>query len=731
MASSRCRLKVRGLDCPAEIPAIRKALEGAPGVLAISIDPTGGTVEIEHDPEATGPDRLASLVTDRAGLPSRPIALDGDGSESPSPVEGSGSELADPSFLRRAWPTIGSGLALGSGALAAVFGAPGPVVRALWGLAIVVGGFEIFPRALAGLRRLRLDIHVLMALAVAGAVALGEWGEAATVAFLFGLSELLESLSLERARRAVRSLLEIAPETAEQLDDAGKVRVVPASELRAGDRVRVRAGSRVPIDGRVVDGRSSVDQKAITGESEPVPREPGDEVYAGTVNGEGALEVEASGPLRESVVSKVAAKVREAQANRAPTERTIERFAAYYTPMAVGFAALLAIVPPLVSGGTGFENWAHRALVVLVVACPCALVIGAPVASVAALAASARRGILVKGGQFLEAFGRIKTLAFDKTGTLTMGAPDVVEVVPVVEGEAGVERILTIAAALGDRGGHVLGRAIADHARRMALHVPAADGYRAVPGLGASGHVGSVEYHIGSHRYLDESGLCHPEFHESLGRAEERIGTSVALSTGSGPLGWLRLADRPRAEASRVVAALRSLGIEPVMLTGDNPPTALAIARELGIDDLRAGLMPADKATIVAELESQRGPVGMVGDGVNDAPALAAASVSVSLGGVGSAAALETADVVLMSDDLGGLPWLVRHGRRTRRVVMANIVIAVGAKLAFLLLAALGRADLWAAIVADVGVSLAVVANAMRLLKTESRPDRIGGHRTR
>ena len=715
MTSDRCSLRVRGLDCPAEIPPIRTALEGVPGVIALAIDPTGGTVAVEYDPTRIDPDRLAKTLTDRSGMASVPITTTVDGS-------GVVSESDDddrPSLLIRAWPTIGSGLAFGSGLIAAVLDAPGWIPRIAWGLAILIGGVEIVPRAIAGLRRFRLDIHVLMSLAIVGAVLLGEWSEAAAVAFLFGLSELLESLSLERARRAVRGLLEIAPETAERLEADGQVKTVPASELRAGDAVRVRAGDRIPIDGRVVDGRSSVDQKAITGESEPILREPGDPVYAGTVNGEGALEVVADGPLSESVVSRVAAKVRESQANRAPTERVIEQFAVYYTPMAVALALALAVIPPLIAGGSGWAIWANRALVVLVVACPCALVIGAPVASVAALSAAARRGILVKGGQFLEAVGRLRTLAFDKTGTLTRGRPDVVEVVPVGLEEGRAERILRVAAALGDRGGHVLGRAISEHARGLALEIPSAEGYRAIPGLGASGRVGSIEYHIGSHRYLDESGLCRPDFHDSMGRAEQTVGTSVALSTVEGPLGWVRLADRPRAEAAKVIEALRALGVEPLMLTGDNASTASAIARELGIDDLRAGLMPGDKAAIVAELDANRGPVGMVGDGVNDAPALAAASVSVSLGGVGSAAALETADVVLMGDDLDGLPWLIRHGRRTRRIVVANIVAAVGAKLVFLLLAALGRADLWVAILADVGVSLAVVANAMRLLRTK------------
>jgi Zn2+/Cd2+-exporting ATPase len=332
------------------------------------------------------------------------------------------------------------------------------------------------------------------------------------------------------------------------------------------------------------------------------------------------------------------------------------------------------------------------------------------------LAAAARRGVLIKGGQFLEEFGRLRVLAFDKTGTLTRGEPMVVEVVST--GERAGEEILRIAAALGDRGGHVLGRAIARHARGLRLDVPVADDYRAVPGLGASGQVEATQYHIGSHRYIDEAGLCRDEFHDSLEKAEGDIGTAVALTAPTGPIGWIRLADRPRPEAAAVLAELAALGIEAVMLTGDNPPTAAAVARELGITDQRPGLLPTDKARAVAELEARRGPTGMVGDGVNDAPALAAARVSVALGGISSGAALETADVVLMTDDLRRLPWLVRHSRRTLARIRQNIAVAVGSKVLVLVLAVLGLANLWMAIAADVGVSLLVVANALRLLRT-------------
>ncbi|MGE5755331.1 MAG: heavy metal translocating P-type ATPase [Planctomycetaceae bacterium] len=708
MSQARCMLKVQGLDCPIEAEALHGALNDVPGVFGLDFDLIHGTMTVRFDPELTNVATLVERVAERAGMKT--------------------AMLGEPEISGSWWTrnvrwvvTGGSGLALLGGILIAWLGGPLGMARIAYSLAIGLGGIEMGPRAIRSLRLLRLDIHVLMMLAVAGALVLGQWDEAATVAFLFGLSESLEAHSLERARQAVRSLLEVAPETAEMVAPDGSTRVAPAGQVQSGDRVLVRAGDRIPIDGTVVAGRSSVNQMAITGESVPVPRENGDLVFAGTINGEGALEVEAAGPLGDALISRIIARVREAQARRAPVERRIGRFAAVYTPVVVALSLALMLVPPLVqllsAGPTGtvdWSGWFARGLVVLVIACPCALVIATPVAVVSALASAAHRGVLIKGGEFLEEFGRLRVLAFDKTGTLTRGHPDVVEVVST-EGQAD-EDVLRIAAALGDRGGHVLGRAIARHARDLRLDVPVADDYRALPGLGALGRIGSVEYHIGSHRYLDESGLCHPEFHTRLGEAEGDIGTAVALSARSGPLGWIRLADRARPEAARVLAELNALGVQTVMLTGDNPPTAAAMARELGINEQRSGLLPDDKVTALAELDDRHGPTGMVGDGVNDAPALAAARVSVALGGSSSGVALETADIVLMADDLSGLPYLVRHSRRTLARIRQNVGIALSTKALVLALAALGYANLWMAIVADVGTSLLVTTNALRLL---------------
>ena len=507
------------------------------------------------------------------------------------------------------------------------------------------------------------------------------------------------------------------------------MREVEASRVHRGDRILIRAGETIPVDGTVLAGRSSVDQKTITGESVAVLREPGDPVFAGTISGDGTLEIIATGPVGDSVISRVVAQVRATQSGRAPIERRISRFAAIYTPIVMGLSVLIMIVPPLLAWASGaaptghwgsWAEWFGRGLVVLVIACPCPLVIATPVAIVCGLAAAARRGVLIRGGEFLEEIGRLRALAFDKTGTLTRGQPDVVEVV-CAPGQDDESEVLRIAAASGDRGGHLLGKAIARHARDLSMDVPLAENYTAIPGLGALGRVDAVEYHLGSHRYIDEAGLCPPEFHAQLGQAEKSAGSAVALTGQSGPLGWIRLADRPRPEAARVLAELHDLGLQTIMLTGDNAGTASAVARELGVGEQHAGLLPADKVSAIVDLDARHGATGMVGDGVNDAPALAAAKVSIALSGISSGAALESADIVLLADDLSRLPWLIRHSRATLARIRQNIALALATKLVVVVLAitgVVGLDDLWLAISADVGTTLVVVANALRLLRS-------------
>ena len=458
-------------------------------------------------------------------------------------------------------------------------------------------------------------------------------------------------------------------------------------QVGAGDHVLVRAGGHDPVNGEVV-GPFGVDQKTITGESVPVVREPGDRSTPGRSTARGRWR-SASGPVGDALISRVVDQVRANQAGRAadraadlPVRHRIHSDRRGAVP--AGHAGATAVRRDYGGGPSAwdwalFRDWFSRGLVVLVIACPCALVIATPVAIVSGLAAAARSGILIRGGEYLEEIGRLHALAFDKTGTLTQGLPDVVEVVCAPGHEDEERVVLRIAAALGDRGGHVLGKAIARYARGRSLEVPLADNYRAIPGQGAHGEVDAEEYHLGSHRYIDEEGLCRPEFHDQLDQAESSssVGTAVALTAPSGPMGWLRLADRPRPEAARVLAELHQMGLQTIMLTGDNAGTAAAMARELGVGEQRAGLLPADKVSAIAELDARHGPTGMVGDGVNDAPALAAAKVSIALGGISSGAALETADIILLADDLGRLPWLIRHSRATLGVIRQNIALAL------------------------------------------------------
>ncbi len=718
MTRSRCSLRVAGLDCPNEVAAIESALASHPGIETLSFDLIHGVLTVDYDADLTDPERMAGRILSHAGLRA---TLAG----APQPATSWWARRG------RIVLTAGSGVAL---ACALIFdwfgarlglGAPADHRAALaaYGLAILIGGMDLLPRALRSVRGLRLNIDVLMTLAVIAAACLGDWNEAATVAFLYGLSETLEALSLEHARRTVRALLDVAPSRAERLNPDGSIAEVPASTIARGDRLLVRAGETIPVDGVIAVGRSSIDEKALTGESVPVARGVGDPIHAGTINGEGTLEMIADGPVSESVVARVIDQVRSARSGRAVVERRIDRFAAFYTPAVLALAILVALAPlalTLAQDSAAVDRalvrqWGERGLVILVIACPCALVIATPVAVVSGLAAAARRGVLVRGGEYLERVGRLTVMAFDKTGTLTSGRPDVVEVVPT-HGSGGKDRLLSIAAALGDRGGHVLGKAIARHARDLRISVPVADDYRAVPGLGALGRVETVEYHLGSHRYIDEIGMCGPGFHDQLGQAEESVGSAVAVSAPSGPLGYIRLADQVRPEASRVIAELQALGLRTVMLTGDNARTAAAVAGELGVHEQRAGLSPEDKVKALSEIDAEHGMTGMVGDGVNDAPALAAARVSIAIGGASSGAALESADVILLAEDLGRLPWLVRHGRKVLGRIHQNIAIALVLKGAVLVAAVLGLANLWMAVASDVGASLVVVANALRLL---------------
>lgn len=596
------------------------------------------------------------------------------------------------------------------------------VEAALFAAAILFGVWLVAPKAWSSARRFSPDMNLLMVVAVAGAIGLGEFFEAATVAFFFSLSLYLESWSVGRARNAVSALLDLAPPTARVLYDDGSEADVPAAAVAVGARFVVRGGDRIPLDGEVVDGAGAVDQAPITGESALVPKETGDDVYAGSINGEGTLTVRATKAASDTVLSKIIRMVGDAHSRRAEVEQWVTKFARIYTPVVMVLAIVIALVPPLFAGGDwGF--WFYNALVLLVIACPCALVISTPVSIVASLAASARNGVLIKGGAYVEAPGRTTALAMDKTGTITMGEPEVAAVYPI--GETSERDLLMRAAALEARSSHPLARAILSRAEQDGMQIVAAENTRTVPGRGLEGHLDGQSIWLGSDRFAEEKGLGTAIPAELRDAIEGSGSTLVAIGDATGVNGVLELRDRIRPDAKGIVARLHAQGVKKiVMLTGDNAATARAVAAEVGIDEVRAELLPEDKVAAVEELVAIHDTVAMIGDGVNDAPAMARAHYGIAMGAVGSDAAIETADIALMTDDIGKVPWLIGHSRRTMSIIKQNIGLSLATKAVFVVATAFGMASMWGAIAADVGVSLLVVANALRLL--QAREDDAG-----
>jgi Cd2+/Zn2+-exporting ATPase len=622
--------------------------------------------------------------------------------------------IAPPSSRARGLLLLVSGLALASGlALSVVDAAPGVRIGLLV-TAVAAGGVYPARRAMASLRAREFDINVLMLAAVAGAMLLQEWAEAGTVVFLFAIAQWLESRSMDRARDAIRSLMDLTPVEARVRHDDHE-EMVPVDRVPLGTTVLIRPGEKIPLDGEVIGGRSEVNQAPITGESLPIEKEPGDEVFAGTINGHGALDVRVTRKGNDTTLARIIHLVESAQAQRAPSQQFIDRFARWYTPGVMVLAALTAVVPPLLGGS--FETWFYRALVLLVVSCPCALVISTPVSIVSALAGAARRGVLVKGGVHLERLAAIRAIAFDKTGTLTRAMLRVTDIVPAADIIV-ADDLLRTAAAVESRSEHPVAAAIVSEARSRALGFTSSADVRALPGLGAEGTVDGEPVVCGNLRLFIERGLPTPDA-GTLDRIARSGGAPILVARSGRLLGVIAVADETREVAADTIDILHRQGIRPVaMLTGDQLTTAQAVATRLGVDVVHAGLLPHEKVTAVQSLRHAHGAIAMVGDGVNDAPALAVADVGIAMGVIGSDAALETADVALMTDELPKIAYALRLSRATVRNIRANIVISLALKAAFLVLAMAGLATLWMAVIADSGTSLIVVANAMRLLKT-------------
>ncbi len=583
--------------------------------------------------------------------------------------------------------------------------------------AMLAACWFIAPKAWLSARRLRPDMNLLMVVAILGAISIGEWLEASTVAFLFAVSNALEGWSLSRARRAVEALMDLTPTLVQIVKDGGTASVRP-EEVPVGALFQVKPGERVPLDGLILQGTSALNQAPITGESMPVPKSPGEEVFAGSINGDGALVVECSKPASDTLLARIIRMIGEAQSKRAPSEQWVDRFAQVYTPVVMVLAILVALVPPLLVGGT-WTDWFYRALVLLVIACPCALVISTPVSIVAGLASAARHGVLVKGGIHLEAPARLRAIAFDKTGTLTEGRPKVLEVIPF--GFHSEKVLLRVAAALESQSSHPLAVAIVEYVRSQGRDFTAAQDFQALQGRGAQGTLEGRTYWLGSHRHLEERGLETPEVHALLVAQESKGHTLVAIGTDGELMGFIALADALRPDTREALRQLRLAGVEHlVMLTGDNRGTAESVATQAGIPELRADLLPEDKVTAVEALVAEHGNVAMVGDGVNDAPAMARATLGIAMGAMGSDAAIETADIALMNDDLTRLPWLIHHSRRTLKVIRQNITFALAVKAGFVILTLIGHASLWSAIAADMGASLLVIFNGLRLLENHT-----------
>ena len=682
--------RVEGLDCNDEVVILERRLKPIAGVEAISADVVGQRLRVSYDAAKLNTAAMVDAVAE-AGMR---MWLE---HEEP---RAQGADVA-----ARFWLTAASGAALAAGVGAGAAGAESISIAA-YVAGTIVGGVLPARRAAGALRARTVDINALMVIAAAGAVAIGEWREGASVVFLFALAQWLEARTLARARSAIRALLDLSPRDA-LVRRGGVDRRIPIDEVTVAELVIVRPGDKVPVDGLVAAGHSDVNEAPITGESLPADKGPGAEVYAGTINGHGALEVTVTRVGRDSRVARIIHLVEEAQARRAPIQSFVDRFGRVYTPAVIAAALALAIVPPL--AGAPASDWIYRALVLLVVSCPCALVISTPVSIVAAVSAAASRGVLIKGGAALERLAAVRAIGFDKTGTLTAGELEVAAIDPVAPFAR--DEVIAAAAAIEAHSTHPVARAIVAAARHAGVGWPAASGVRATPGLGIEGAAGGRAVAVGSARLLASRGLPLP----------------AGLNTASGSVfviidgrvaGRMALADRPRPNAREALELLRAAGVRRiVMLTGDEPGAAQRVASEVGVDEYHAAQLPDQKHAAIEALRARWGSVAMVGDGVNDAPALAAADVGIAMGAVGSDVALETADVALMSDDLLKLPFALRLARATLWNVRTNVAVSLALKAVFLVAAITGTATLWMAVLADTGASVIVVANALRLLR--------------
>jgi Cd2+/Zn2+-exporting ATPase len=691
--------RIEAMDCPTEQTLIQNKLGKLAGVQQLEFNLINRVLGVTHNLPGTEPitDAIKSL-----GMHAEPLEA---GVDAPAPA----------AVKKHWWPLALSGLtALGAEVIHFTSAAPDWVVAIVALVSILSGGLGTYKKGWIALKNRNLNINALMSIAVTGAILIGQWPEAAMVMFLFTVAELIEARSLDRARNAISGLMQMTPEQATVLQADGNWREQEVKSVELGARVRVKPGERIALDGAVVSGSSTIDQAPITGESLPVEKTVGDKVFAGTINQAGSLEYTVTAAANNSTLARIIHAVEQAQGARAPTQRFVDQFSKIYTPAVFVFALAVAIIPPLFMGAAWFD-WIYRALVLLVVACPCALVISTPVTIVSGLAAAARKGILVKGGVYLEGGFKLDYLALDKTGTITHGKPvqtDYLSLDPTADASAPA-----IAAALAGRSDHPVSLAIANAAVDKNFATPTVDNFAALGGRGVKGDINGQTYHLGNHRLVEELGLCSPQLEEKLFALEKQGKSVVLLLDSAGPLALFAVADTVKETSREAIRQLHELGVKTLMLTGDNVHTAQAIAAQVGIDEARGDLLPTDKLQAIEDLYKQGHRVGMVGDGINDAPALARAEIGFAMAAAGTDTAIETADVALMDDDLRKIPAFISLSRNTASILKQNIALALVIKAIFLAVTFAGLATMWMAVFADMGVSLLVVFNGLRLLR--------------
>lgn len=686
---------VKELHCAEEIAVLKKILSPQPGIKKLDFNILHRQLNVLYDPKLIDSEKIALLIHS-TGM-------------SATLWQESREKLTHSFWERRGHlvMTLLSGLFLLVGALTKE--------SLFYLISLICGGYFVVPKALLSIKRFSADMNLLLLIAALGALLIGEWFESATVVFLFSIATFLEQWSVDRARKALSSLLDLSPTFARIITSEGQLVEKLIEQVKVGEKILIRPGEKIPLDALVLHGSSSVNQASITGESLPSAKKEGDLVFAGTLNEEGALECEVTKKADETALAQIISMVEEARSKRAQSEKWVEKFARIYTPIMLILALFFTLIPPLLFHQE-WPLWIYRGLVLLVIACPCALVISTPVSIVSSLTASAHNGILVKGGLYMELAGKLKAIAFDKTGTATYGHPEVQKIIPLNNHTE--EELLSIALALEKPSQHPIAKAIFRKAEATGISRAHAKNFQLRPGLGAEAEIEGKPFWIGSHRFLHDKGLETEEAHTLALEMEDEGHSVIAIGDAHHLCGLISVADEPRKFIKETVTSIKELAIKKVLLlTGDNEATARSLAHFSGMDGYHAELLPQDKVKIVQKLSKEYGQVAMVGDGVNDAPALAAATIGIAMGAIGTDAAFETADIILMSDDLSKIPRLIRHSRQTMAIIQQNIIFSLGLKAVFMILAFFGLATLWMAIAADTGASLLVVFNGLRLLK--------------